>query len=103
MAAKNSEHPLKKARRAELEIIRRITNRAVHLYADHKILMEPATVLMDISACHFHGQGLRLDELLAANDANFLHDIAGINRHLDRETYELRDGFSPRFAQRHAA
>ena len=41
---------------------------------------------------------LRLDDLLAADDLNFLHDVAGINRHLDRDTYALLDGFFPRYA-----
>jgi hypothetical protein len=35
-----------------------------------------------------------------ADDFNFLHDVGGINRHLDREHYLLTDHFSPRFSVR---
>ena len=35
--------------------------------------------------------------LLAANDFNFIHDIAGINKHLDRDTGELKN-FIPFYA-----
>jgi hypothetical protein len=60
-------------------------------------------VILDITVCHFGPQRLRLDDLLAADDFNFLHDVAGINRHLDRDRNELKDCFTPRFSQRRAA
>jgi hypothetical protein len=37
--------------------------------------------------------------LLAADEFNFLHDVCGIARHLDRSTGELTDFFIPRFAR----
>jgi hypothetical protein len=37
--------------------------------------------------------------LLAADEFNFLHDVCGIARHLDRSTGELADCFIPRFAR----
>ena len=42
---------------------------------------------------------LDLQALLDADDLNFAHDIAGINRHLDHDTGELKDCFWPRFAR----
>ena len=36
--------------------------------------------------------------MLDGRDQDLAHDVAGIMRHLDRETGELRDGFTPRFA-----
>ena len=53
--------------------------------------------VLDLTMCHFKAQRLRLDDLLAADDSNFIHDVAGINRHLDRENSVLANGFSPRF------
>lgn len=91
-------HPLDGARNAALTTIQKIAVRAVSLYAQHEVRVEQRDVLMDISACHFGAQKLRLDDLLAADDLNFIHDVAGINRHLDRETGTLRDCFSPRFS-----
>lgn len=55
---------------------------------------------MDLCACHANGNPLRLADLLAADDLNFTHDITGIARHMDRETGQLRDLFSPRFSRR---
>lgn len=55
---------------------------------------------MDITATHANGCPLKLAELLAADDFNFAHDVAGIYRHLDRTTGKLLDCFLPRFAQK---
>lgn len=53
---------------------------------------------MDLTACHCNGTPLKLVELLAADDANFAHDVFGIRRHLDRTTGKLTDCFAPRYA-----
>lgn len=52
---------------------------------------------MDVSATHANGTPLRLDALAEADDFNFIHDLGGIRRHIDRETGKLADGFLPRF------
>lgn len=54
---------------------------------------------MDVTACHCNGCPLRLEELLAADDFNFMHDMAGIRNHIDRETGKLMDHFLPRFSR----
>jgi hypothetical protein len=99
---KKQKHPLDGARNAAMEIISKIADRAVILYAMHEVRAERMTIMMDIMACHFDGQKLRLEDLLAADDMNFLHDIGGINRHLNRVNYELSDGFRPRFSKKAA-
>lgn len=53
---------------------------------------------MDISAVYLHCP-LRLADLLAADDFNFAHDLAGIQRHINRETGKLEGFFLPRFAR----
>jgi len=53
---------------------------------------------MDIAATHLNGNPLKLDDLLAADDFNFAHDINGIARHLDRDTGKLMHCFLPRFS-----
>ena len=58
---------------------------------------------MDVTAVHANGNPLRLADLLAADDFNFLHDMSGICNCLDRDTGKLTRGFSPRFSQRVAA
>ena len=57
-------------------------------------------VEMDLTATHANGNPLRLADLLAASDADLLHDVLGIERHLDRTTGKLTDCFSPRFSAR---
>ncbi len=80
----------------DLKIIGQIAARAVTLYQSHGEAIERKTVYMDITIAH-HSNPLRLDDLLAADDFNFAHDIAGINRHLDHATGKLDGRFLPRF------
>lgn len=53
---------------------------------------------MDLCACIEGGCPLRLEELLQADKMDFLHDIAGIRKNLNRNTYKLENCFYPRFA-----
>jgi hypothetical protein len=91
------------ARTAELELVGKIADRAVAVYDSHNIRVDRLDTLLDVLSVHQKIQPLRLADLLAADDLNFIHDITGINRHLDRDNYKLNDGFSPRFSQRAAA
>jgi hypothetical protein len=61
--------------------------------------LDVLAVQMDLEACHTHGCPLDLDRMAEARQGDVLHDIAGIRRHLDRETGELTDCFVPRFAR----
>ena len=53
---------------------------------------------MDITATHSNGNPLKLPELLVAKDFDFVHDVCGIRRHIDRRTGQLKDFFSPRYS-----
>lgn len=55
------------------------------------------TASMDIIAAN-RSCPIRLDDLLAASDADFAHDVLGIFEHINRETGELDDCWTPRFA-----
>lgn len=61
-------------------------------------------LVMDLTAADGENGNLPLDweRLLAADDFNFLHDIGGISRHIDRETGELGGYFVPRFTAKQA-
>lgn len=78
------------------KLIGAIADRAAALFPDR----ERKDILMDVSCVHANICPLRLDDLFTANDVNFVHDIVGIERHLDRSAFELRDCFVPRFAER---
>lgn len=82
----------------ERETIRKIAERAVN--SSLSSYSSALDIEMDVTAVHANGCPLKLDELLAADDFNFLHDIYGIRRHLDRETGQLQNCFMPRFTRR---
>lgn len=83
--------------KTEMDVIRKIAARAVALSERLGHKWEKSHAVMDIMACHSKNP-LKLEELLAADDFNFGHDVFGINRHLNRDTYELEDCFLPRFS-----
>lgn len=80
--------------------IAQIVTRAIEEYC--KLDMDPPDRLslqMDITAVHCNGCRLRLDDWLAADTFNFMHDIGGIQRHVDRDTGKLQGWFLPRFSK----
>jgi hypothetical protein len=57
---------------------------------------------MDLTACHANGCPMDFETLLSAPDADFVHDVGGIHRYIDRTTGRLGDCFVPRCAARDA-
>lgn len=57
------------------------------------------TLMIDLRAVYLQ-MGLRLDDLLQADDFNFSHDIVGIQNHMNRTSHKIEGGFLPRFADR---
>ena len=50
---------------------------------------------MSLVAAH-SAEALNLDRLLKSDDDSFIHDLYGIDDHVDHETGKLRDCFFPR-------
>ena len=71
--------------------------------ADRAVTINPAydktTVMMDLLVIYETGVKMRWEELLNASVFDFMHDINGINQHLNRNTYKLEDCFWPRYAK----
>lgn len=82
----------------ELKLIEAISKRAKKLYKAHGQKVDLIDIIMDLEATQCNGCTLCLQELLEADDFNLMHDVCGINRHLNRETGELERFFLPRFA-----
>ena len=83
---------------AEREIIERIAKRAVALYRKYgNTDVDELDIQMDLEACPCNGCPLRLADMEQADNFNFMHDISGINMHLNRNTGELSKRFLPRF------
>lgn len=81
----------------DMELIDQILDRAErmgHLKKPNRINSK-----MDIAACHLNGTPLRLAKWLAADDFNFVHDLYGIDAHMDRSTGRLTGCFVPRFGR----
>lgn len=79
-------------------IIAQIASRAVEMFSTHGISRDRLDCIIDIEVVH-ETIGLRLEELLNADDGNFGHDIGGIAQHLNHTTSELEDCFIPRYAE----
>ena len=77
----------------DLDSIQRIAARTHTLVSG----LDHLSLTMDLGAAHI-ACPMRLDDLAEADDFNFLHDVGGIMRHIDRTTGELTDCFVPRFA-----
>jgi len=81
----------------ESELIHAIAVRAHELSAKHGVNRSTLDHEMDLVAAH-EDIPLRLKDLLAATDAGFSHDIGGITKHLNRDTFEIENCFRPRYA-----
>lgn len=80
------------------KLIKQIVARATIHAVRHDVPYDKLGAEMDFTAVHANGCPLRLAELLAADDFNFVHDVFGIHRHIDRDTGDLKNFFSPRFS-----
>lgn len=76
-----------------------IVKRAMAMSKEFGIERNGLHLMMDVSACHVNGNPIDLAALRDAQDTDFAHDVFGIERHIDRATGRLTDGFSPRFSK----
>lgn len=96
--------PFMGASREELQLILQIVRRYESLLTEalpESDMPPRVSMMMDLEACHCNGCPLDLAGLLQApRDFDFMHDVAGIFRHLNRNTGELKGLFQPRYAAR---
>ena len=83
------------SKKETIKIIGQIADRAVTINPSY----DKTTVMMDLLVIYETGVEMRWDELLNAPLFDFMHDINGINQHLNRDTYKLEDCFWPRYAK----
>lgn len=80
-------------------LVGRIVERAIALLKSYDMeAPSPIDLTMDLVATHANGCPMDWQKLLDAPDGDFGHDVAGIMRHIDRQTGELQDCFVPRCA-----
>jgi hypothetical protein len=88
-----------KASDEERALVRKIVKRARSLGWERRT----DDCVMDLIACHANGNPMDFAKLLAADDFNLMHDVAGIARHMDFQTGKLLGHFSPRCSAREVA
>ncbi len=59
-----------------------------------------ATHNMNLNACHSNGCTLDMERMLEADPLDLLHDLAGIDAHINKSTGVLQNHFLPRYALR---
>jgi hypothetical protein len=77
-------------------LIMQIVERAKKIAARQGSKIDAISLTMDLDCVHKRTP-LRLQDLRDADDFNFIHDVFGIQRHLDRKSGTLGNFFSPRF------
>jgi hypothetical protein len=80
----------------DAELILAIARRASALFTDHDTLNNVQDFAIDLSVVH-RRTPLRLAALLHSNEFDLMHDVLGINTHLDHVTLTLGNGFEPRY------
>lgn len=86
-----------KVNREEIRTISAIAARAVKMALRYDVDYQMLDAHMDLTFAHEQCP-LKLEQLLAADDANFAHDVFGIRKHMNRDTKKLEGCFLPRFA-----
>jgi hypothetical protein len=80
------------------KIVARAKTIRSEVVVDYRPIVDIFGLAYALTIVHLNTCPIDLQRLLEADDANFLHDILGIQRHIDMSTGELRDCFLPRFA-----
>ena len=89
--------PSFKIPKSDAALIAKIVRRAESLLTPD-IEINPTELAMDLTACHANGCPMDFARLLEAPDADFIHDVLGIRKHINRKTGNLQDCFVPRCA-----
>jgi hypothetical protein len=84
----------------DFALISKIVDRAEAFAKRSKssLSVDRISLMMDLDSVH-ERTPLRLQELLDADESNFVHDVWGIRRHLNRQTHQLENCFTPRFVK----
>lgn len=76
----------------DAKTIKAIVKRASALAVKQKSPLSPEskqTLEMDLAACHLNGTPLALQRLLEFPDPDFVHDLNGISKNINRATGQL--------------
>ncbi len=80
--------------RADFDAMRKVADRTERM--DFGFGRDRMTLVMDLEFAHIDCGGMDWDRLLAFDDGDFGHDMAGIAANINRETGKLDNCFLPR-------
>ena len=83
------------ASKTELDLILRIVKRAEASIPG----LRRQQIVMDLEACHCNGNPLNFIAMYEAPIGDLVHDVVGISNHINRDTGQLEDSFSPRYSE----
>ena len=84
-----------------IDLIGKIAERGHGLFEEFfNLKVDRMDIVMDLVTCDTVCP-LDLKAMLDGKDSDLIHDLAGINKSMNRETLELEDCFVPRFALKH--
>lgn len=75
------------------KLIEDIAHRACESLGGYETLLD---IVMDITACHLNGNPLDLNKFLNFEEFDFIHDVLGIRKNMNRNTGVLGNCFLPR-------
>lgn len=87
--------------RHDLDLAHAIANRWVEFCQARGLPRESVSIIetaMDLITVHLNGCRLELFQLLMSDTSDFVHDLAGISKFLDRRNGHLMNEFRPCFA-----
>ena len=81
-------------------LIEKITERAAKIYQDRgQGHLDQFSLMMDLEATNANGCKIDFQKLIEADDFNFVHDVFGIIRNINRTNGKLENCFLPRSAK----
>lgn len=83
----------------DINTIHRIADRAKEYYSIIGLTDTIARIRRDILVCQRGDTPLNLEKLISMDDDNFVHDIMGIRRNLNRTNGKMYNNFLPRSAR----
>lgn len=79
--------------------IDQVVERATNMFDKMDSPLDRLCLTMDLMLVHALISPLDLEGMVTGDDTNFVHDIGGISRHLDRTNGRFMDCFAPRFTR----
>jgi len=86
------------ATKEDMDMITKIATRAEAIYRAAGIRTRRKDIAVGLHFVHTEIIRMRLKDMLEGDDENLMHDVAGIDRHINVRLCRFDDCFCPRYA-----